>query len=169
MRVGLSRVVNRVHRKETRALVEKSGIPVVAIISTDDLERFAQFEREREERFAVIDRMRAPSEVPPEEIEREAERSLAEARAPAAAGSRARRLLGVSVAVLDTNVLVSGFPARGTVPATFIDRWQLPHPRHRRRQRRRIPRHQRPEAARAWPFSRRLVALSPRRSGAAGG
>jgi prevent-host-death family protein len=81
MRVGLSRVVNRVHRKETRTLVEKSGIPVVAIISADDLERFAQFEREREERFAVIDRMRAPSDVPPEEIEREAERSLAEARA----------------------------------------------------------------------------------------
>lgn len=37
--------------------------------------------REREERFAVIDRMRvAFADVPPEEIEREAERSVAEAR-----------------------------------------------------------------------------------------
>jgi predicted nucleic acid-binding protein len=43
---------------------------------------------------------------------------------PAAAGSRARRPLGVIVAVLDTNVLVSGFPARGTVPATLLDAWR---------------------------------------------
>lgn len=28
------------------------------------------------------------------------------------------------VAVLDTNVLVSGFPARGTVPAALIDAWR---------------------------------------------
>jgi hypothetical protein len=46
--VGLSRVVNRVHRKETRVLAEKSGIPVVAIISADDLTRFAQLECEWE-------------------------------------------------------------------------------------------------------------------------
>jgi putative PIN family toxin of toxin-antitoxin system len=30
----------------------------------------------------------------------------------------------VIVAVLDTNVLVSGFPARGTVPALLIDAWR---------------------------------------------
>jgi prevent-host-death family protein len=77
----LSSLVNRVYRKETRVLVEKSGIPVAAIISADDLTRFAQLERERDERFAVIDRMReAFKDVPPEEIEREAERSVAEAR-----------------------------------------------------------------------------------------
>jgi prevent-host-death family protein len=76
-----SSVVNQVYRRETRVLVEKSGIPVAAIISADDLQRFAQLEREREERFAVIDRMReAFKDVPPEEIEREAERSVAEAR-----------------------------------------------------------------------------------------
>ncbi len=77
----LSSVVNHVYRKQTRVLVEKSGIPVAAIISADDLARFAQLEREREERFAVIDRMRgAFQDVPPEEIAREAERSLAAAR-----------------------------------------------------------------------------------------
>jgi prevent-host-death family protein len=77
----LSRLVNQVYRKETRVLVEKSGIPVAAIISADDLKRFAQLEREREERFAVIDRMReAFADVPPEEIEREAQRSVVEAR-----------------------------------------------------------------------------------------
>jgi len=78
----LSSLVNQVYRKETRVLVEKSGIPVAAIISANDLARFAQLEREREERFAVIDRMRdAFQNVPTEELEREAERSVAEARA----------------------------------------------------------------------------------------
>ena len=67
----LSSLVNKVYRKESRVLVEKSGIPVAAIISVDDLTRFVQLEREREERFAVIDRMReAFKDVPPEEIER---------------------------------------------------------------------------------------------------
>ena len=77
----LSSLVNKVYRKESRVLVEKSGIPVAAIISVDDLTRLEQLEREREERFAVIDRMReAFKDVPAEEIEREAERSVAEAR-----------------------------------------------------------------------------------------
>jgi prevent-host-death family protein len=77
----LSSLVNQVYRKQTRVLVEKSGIPVAAIISADDLARFAQLEREREERFAVIDQMReAFQDVPAEEIEREAERSVAAAR-----------------------------------------------------------------------------------------
>jgi prevent-host-death family protein len=78
----LSRLVNQVYGGQTRVLVEKSGIPVAAIISASDLARFAQLEREREERFAVIDRMReAFRGVPAEEIEREAQRSVAATRA----------------------------------------------------------------------------------------
>ena len=77
----LSSLVNDVYRNEIRILIEKSGIPVAAIISVNDLKRYAQLEREREEHFAVIDRMReAFADVPPEEIEREAERSVAAAR-----------------------------------------------------------------------------------------
>lgn len=77
----LSRLLNAVYRRDTRILVEKAGIPVAAIISADDLRRLVQFEQEREERFAVIDRMReAFKDVSPEEIEREAERSVAEMR-----------------------------------------------------------------------------------------
>ena len=54
---------------------------MAALVSADDLTRFAQLERERDERFAVIDRMReAFKDVSPEEIEREAERSVAAAR-----------------------------------------------------------------------------------------
>ena len=78
----LSSLVNEVYRKETRVLVEKSGIPVAAIVSVDDLKRLSQLEREREERFAVIDRVReAFKDVPPEEIELETDRIIARNRA----------------------------------------------------------------------------------------
>jgi prevent-host-death family protein len=90
----LSSLVNDVYRKETRILIEKSGIPVAAIISSSDLKRYTQLEREREERFAVIDRMReALADVSPEEIEQEAARSVAaarERRCQRAAGAPAR-------------------------------------------------------------------------------
>lgn len=77
----LSRLVNQVYGGQTRVLVEKSGIPVAAIISASDLARFAPLEREREERFAVIDCMRESfRDVPADEIEREAQRSVAAAR-----------------------------------------------------------------------------------------
>ncbi len=78
-------VINRVARKEARVVVEKSGIPVAAIVSAEDvrrLDRLDWLEREREADFAVIDELRAAfKDVPPEEIEREAERTLTEVRA----------------------------------------------------------------------------------------
>jgi prevent-host-death family protein len=74
----LSSLVNKVYRNETRILVEKSGIPVAAIISAEDLKRFAQLEQERQQRFAVIDRMReAFKDVSLEEIEAETDRIIA--------------------------------------------------------------------------------------------
>jgi prevent-host-death family protein len=78
----LSSLVTKVYRNETRVLVEKSGIPVAAIISAEDLKRFAQLEQEREQRFAVIDRVReACADVPAEEIEAETDRIIARNRA----------------------------------------------------------------------------------------
>ena len=78
----LSRLVNRISRQETRILVEQSGAPVAAIISVNDLRRLERLDEERAERFKVIDEMReAFKDVPAEEIEREAARSLAEVRA----------------------------------------------------------------------------------------
>jgi prevent-host-death family protein len=82
VRAELNSLVNQVYRKETRVVVEKSGIPVAALVSTDDLERLDRLDREREARFAILDEFRAAfKDVPPEEIEREAERALAEVRA----------------------------------------------------------------------------------------
>lgn len=75
-------LVNRVYRKETRIVVEKSGIPVAGIVSADDLRRLDRLDRERADRFGVIDEMRAAFRgVPADEIEREASRTLTEVRA----------------------------------------------------------------------------------------
>ena len=37
-----SQLLNKVFRNQTRVLVEKSGIPVAAVISIDDLEKFKE-------------------------------------------------------------------------------------------------------------------------------
>ena len=54
-----SQVHNQVSLGRTRVIVEKSGFPVAAIISAQDLERFKALEAEREARFSVLDRIRA--------------------------------------------------------------------------------------------------------------
>ncbi len=77
-----SRVLNQVFRGHTRLLVEKSGIPVAAIISAQDLERFLRYEAERAERLKVIDRMRnAFKDIPGEDLEVQINQAVAEARA----------------------------------------------------------------------------------------
>ena len=78
----LNRLVNRVYRRETRVMVEKSGIPVAGIVSAEDLRRLDQLDRERAERFKVLEEFgEAFKDVPVEELEREAARALAEVRA----------------------------------------------------------------------------------------
>lgn len=90
-RQNFAGLLNRVFREGTRVVVEKSGIPVAALVSTADLERLQRLDAERAERFAVLDAMRAPFRgVPPEELEREAEQAVAEARAEL----RAERVAG---------------------------------------------------------------------------
>lgn len=75
-------LLNRVFREGTRVVVEKSGIPVAALVTTEDLARLQRLDAERAERFAVLDELRAVfKDVPPEELEREAERAVSEARA----------------------------------------------------------------------------------------
>jgi prevent-host-death family protein len=88
-RQQLPSILNRVFRREARVLVERSGIPVAAIISARDLEWLERFEKQREADFAVVDEIReAFKDVPLEEIERETDRALAEIRAQDAANRR---------------------------------------------------------------------------------
>jgi prevent-host-death family protein len=78
----LNRLVNQVYRRETRVMVEKSGIPVAGIVSAEDLRRLDQLDRERAERFNVLEEFgEAFKDVPVEELEREVARALAEVRA----------------------------------------------------------------------------------------
>lgn len=76
-----SHLLEEVSRRETRVIVERGGVPVAAIISTDDLERFRRYEAEREKDFAILDEIgEAFKDVPPEEIEQEVGKALAEVR-----------------------------------------------------------------------------------------
>src|SRR5918997_1647891 len=72
-----SELLNKVFRKEARVIVEKSGIPVAAIISAEDLERLTRLEAERRERFKALEATwEAFNDVPPEELEQEVARAL---------------------------------------------------------------------------------------------
>lgn len=82
VRSELNTLVNRVYRRETRVVVEKSGIPVAAIVSTDDLERLNALDEQDRQARAVLQSMRDPfKDVDQDEIEREANRAVSEVRA----------------------------------------------------------------------------------------
>ncbi len=76
-----SKLLTTVFRGKTRVVVEKSGIPVAAIISAEDLERLKQFEAQRAERLKVLEESWAAfKEEDPETIEQEVAQAVAEAR-----------------------------------------------------------------------------------------
>src|SRR2546421_12457429 len=76
-----SKILNKVFREETRIVVEKSGIPVAAIISTEDLKRLDQLEKERADRFRVLDEIKAAfRDISESEIENEADQALTRVR-----------------------------------------------------------------------------------------
>ncbi len=53
-RENFSQLLNKVFRGETRVIVEKSGIPVAAIVSAEDLKALAEFEAQRRERSKLL-------------------------------------------------------------------------------------------------------------------
>ena len=62
-------------------LVEKSGIPVAALVSADDLNRLQQLDRAWDDRSKAIERFsQAFADVPTEEAEAEVARIIAEHR-----------------------------------------------------------------------------------------
>src|SRR3954470_9237461 len=77
-RQEFSQLLNKVFRRETRVIVEQSGIPVAAIISTEDLERLTRLEAERERHFKVIDEIHARNrDQDPDEVERDVAEEVA--------------------------------------------------------------------------------------------
>ncbi len=76
-----SELLNKVFRKETRIVGEKSGMPVAAIVSAQDLETLSRLDKERQRDFSVLDEIgEAFKDVPPEEIEREVAKAIASVR-----------------------------------------------------------------------------------------
>jgi prevent-host-death family protein len=76
-----SKILNKVFREETRILVEKSGIPVAAIISAEDLKRLDRLEKERSDRFRILDEVKAAfRHLPEAEIENEADQAITRVR-----------------------------------------------------------------------------------------
>lgn len=77
-RTQLGRIMKEVQRGQLRVLIEKSGVPMVGIISADEFQRVIA---ERETRFEVVDRIRRrlPS-VPDAEIQQDVREALKEVR-----------------------------------------------------------------------------------------
>jgi prevent-host-death family protein len=77
----LNRLVNQVFRGDRRILVEKSGIPVVGLVSAADLRRLQELDRAWDERTRAIERFsEAFADVSTEEAEAEGERIIAKQR-----------------------------------------------------------------------------------------
>ena len=74
VRTQLGRIMKDVRGGRVRVLVEKSGVPMVGIISAEEFQRVVT---EREARFAVVDRIRRrlPS-VPDAEIQQDVRAAL---------------------------------------------------------------------------------------------
>jgi len=76
-----SKILNKVFREETRIVVEKSGIPVAAIISSKDLKRLDQLEKERADRLQILDEVKASfRDIPEAEIENETDQAITRVR-----------------------------------------------------------------------------------------
>ena len=81
VRSNWSQLLNQVFRGETEVVVEKSGIPVAAIISAQDYQKFQQIKQARERDFGVINRMRAAfSDQSDEEIEKQVNKAVLQVR-----------------------------------------------------------------------------------------
>ena len=83
-------LLGSVYYTKEPVVVEKQGRPYVVVVSTDDYERIV---KEREERFTVLDEVRARNrDVTPEEAEADAAREVAAVRQEGKARkSRSRR------------------------------------------------------------------------------
>jgi prevent-host-death family protein len=78
----LPQLLNSVYRGEGRVVIERSGIPVAAIVSPRDLAALKRMDKQRAELAGVLADMRdAFKDVPQEEIEAETSKAVAEVRA----------------------------------------------------------------------------------------
>lgn len=76
-----SEVLTQVFREKSRVVVERSGVPIAAVVSAADLSRLQHLDEERERRFAAVEQFaEAFEDVPEAEIEMATARAIAEIR-----------------------------------------------------------------------------------------
>ncbi|MBI4974016.1 type II toxin-antitoxin system Phd/YefM family antitoxin [Candidatus Roizmanbacteria bacterium] len=81
VRSNWSQLLSQVFRGETEILVEKSGIPVVAIVSTQDYLKLKEIKLRREKDFAILSQIRtAFADQTPKQINKGVMRSIAKVR-----------------------------------------------------------------------------------------
>jgi prevent-host-death family protein len=81
VRANWSELINQVFRGETEVVVEKSGIPVAAIVSTDDYEKLQRLKAQQKQDAALLKDLRAAfADQTPEQIEAGVTDSIAQAR-----------------------------------------------------------------------------------------
>jgi prevent-host-death family protein len=74
-------LIKQVYHRRSRVVVEKGGIPVIALVSVPDLERWTRLERERDERYKVLDDIHARNaDRSPEEVEQDVAAEIAALR-----------------------------------------------------------------------------------------
>ena len=80
-RQNLSRLLTDVRRDEQPVIIEKSGVPVAAMVPLSMLERDRRWNEERSDRLALLERLRRPfREIPVTELELEAAEAVTAAR-----------------------------------------------------------------------------------------
>jgi len=80
-RVQWDSILDDVSRGERRVLVEKDGVPVAAIVTTEDLKRLDTLEAARDEAFQALWRTgEAFKDQSPEQIERDVAAAIQAAR-----------------------------------------------------------------------------------------
>lgn len=72
-RQTFSQLLSEVRREEAPVIIEKSGVPIAAVVPLSMLERERRWNEERAQRVALLERLRRPFEnIPSRELEREA-------------------------------------------------------------------------------------------------
>lgn len=81
-RQRFSRILDDVREGEESVIIEKSGVPVAAVVPLAVLDRDRRWLAERSERLALLERLRRPFRgIPPEEIETQVAQAIASTRA----------------------------------------------------------------------------------------
>lgn len=77
-RQRFSRILDDVRETDEPVIIEKSGVPVAAVVPLTVLDRDRRWAADRAERIALLERMRRPfRDIPTDEIETQVRKAIA--------------------------------------------------------------------------------------------